>query len=143
MMKQCVACGVEFDGHHNAKACSDKCKKTRNMQMAQQWRADNPGWEREYWSRPENHDRRNERKRNWRVENIDHVRERDRNWYAKNAESQRERCRERWVENPDLMRERARRSRWKNRDKNLVKLRQNSAKRTAAIRAIRELGIKI
>jgi hypothetical protein len=29
MIKSCVVCGVEFDGHHNAKLCSNECKQER------------------------------------------------------------------------------------------------------------------
>lgn len=131
MNRVCAVCGGEFEARGKASqklTCSDVCRDFHRKKSRLAWYYKNVETERAKGAA-------------WKRENKERCQNFTKDWRARNQEKVREYCRNAKVRNHEKIIERDR-IRNKSKERKAWKV-SNQAKRTAAMRAIRELGIKI
>ena len=54
MRKVCEWCGREYEGRHDSKYCSDKCRKEKSVAWQRAWRKKNPDYDRTWYRKRHN-----------------------------------------------------------------------------------------
>lgn len=132
-IKNCVICGEEFSGHITWITCSKICRKERQLfnsrEQVRRWCAANPV-------------RKREQDQKYRRNNPEKVNKAMRIRYAKNPEKHRERSKTWRSANPEKVLVMGRLWRVNNPEKERERVRRGTAKRTAAMRLVKELESK-